>query len=43
MLGRRNEIDRERELNTLYTMIANEKEKLQKLKGILIMLLLWLQ
>ena len=43
MLGRRNEIDRERELNTLYTMIANEKEKLQKLKGTLIMLLLWLQ
>jgi len=38
MLGRRNEIDRERELNTLYTMIANEKEKVKMLKGILITL-----
>lgn len=36
MLGRRNEIDRERELNTLYTMIANEKEKLEKMKSTLI-------
>ena len=38
MLGRRNEIDRERELNTLYTMIANEKGKLQNIKGTLITL-----
>ena len=37
MLGRRNEIDRERELNTLYTMIASEKGKLQKIKGVLIL------
>ena len=43
MLGRRNEIDRERELNTLYSMIANEKGKLEKLKGIwLHMMLQWL-
>lgn len=43
MLGRRNEIDRERELNTLYTMIANEKEKLQSMKGTLTsMMLPWL-
>lgn len=33
MLGRRNEIDRERELNTLYTMMASENGKLQQLKG----------
>ena len=41
MLGRRNEIDRERELNTLYTMIASEKEKLHKMKGALITITLW--
>lgn len=35
MLSRKNEIDKERELNTLYTMIANEKEELKKIKGIL--------
>ena len=33
MLGRRNEIDRERELNTLYKLLTKEKGKLQEMKG----------
>lgn len=40
MLGRRNEIDKERELNTLYTMIAKEKERLQQIKGMFIIFMM---
>jgi len=35
LLSRRTEIDRERELNTLCTMLLNEKTKLEKMKSAL--------